>query len=215
MLIRENPQRSWWFEFWRGVELRATSPRRFWPWTSETQSLELGYRESQRTEYGRQTWSFLQQLKACSESESGFWIHFWKKTGNGGFRYFYAHDNNTLLDRSILACTKKDMVKPKQYPIKTDVIGSCSRDRVNTKWSFYRLLKLAVFTTLFQDVAMVARMLCYSNLCWKTAQSTVSHMKRTQESAMSTTFVFFVLSLSICRRTNDWKKKLQKFSIIH
>ena len=59
-----------------------------------------------------------------------------KNIEGGGCRYFYAHENNTLLDRSKLACTHDDLAKLKDFLNKTDVIESCSRERMNTKWSF-------------------------------------------------------------------------------
>ena len=40
---------------------------------------------------------------------------------DGRFRYFYAHENNTLLDRSKLVCTRDDLAKLK------DFFESCSR----------------------------------------------------------------------------------------
>ena len=52
---------------------------------------------------------------------------------NGGFGYFYAHENNTLLDRSTLFFTRDDLAKLKDFLNKTDVIETCSRKRLNTK----------------------------------------------------------------------------------
>ena len=59
-----------------------------------------------------------------------------KNIEDGGFRYFYAHENNILLDRSKLVCTHDDLAKLKDFVNKTDVIESCSRERMNTKWRF-------------------------------------------------------------------------------
>ena len=73
---------------------------------------------------------------------------------DGGFRYFYAHENNTLLDRSKLKCTHDDLAKLKDFLNKTDVIASCSRERMNTKWRFYKLTNLTVFAALLKDVPM-------------------------------------------------------------
>ena len=56
-----------------------------------------------------------------------------KNIEDGGFRYFYAHENNTLLDGSKLVCTHDDLTKWKEFLNKTDVIVSCSRERMNTK----------------------------------------------------------------------------------
>ena len=70
------------------------------------------------------------------------------------FRYFYAHENDTLLDRSKLVCTRDDLAKLKDFFNKTDVIESCSRKRMNTKWRFYWLTNLTVFAALLKDVSM-------------------------------------------------------------
>ena len=45
-----------------------------------------------------------------------------KKIEDGGFRYFYTHENNTLLDRSKHVCTHDDLAKLKDFLNKTDVI---------------------------------------------------------------------------------------------
>ena len=73
---------------------------------------------------------------------------------DGGFRYFYAHENNTLLDRSKLVCTHDDLAKLKDFLNKTDVIEFCSRERINTKWRFYKLTNLTVFAALLKDLPM-------------------------------------------------------------
>ena len=72
----------------------------------------------------------------------------------GVFRYFYAHENNTLLDRSKLVCAHDDLAKLKDFFNNTDVIESCSRERMNTKWRFYKLTNLTVFAALLKDVPM-------------------------------------------------------------
>ena len=76
---------------------------------------------------------------------------------DGGFRYFYAHENNTLLDRSKPVCTHDDLAKLKDFLNKTDVIESCSRERMNTKWRFNKLTNLTVFAALLKDVPMGCR----------------------------------------------------------
>ena len=75
-----------------------------------------------------------------------------KSIEDGGFRYFYAHENNTPLDRSKLVCTHDDLAKLEDFLNKTDVIESCSRERMNTKWRFYKLTNLTVFAALLKDV---------------------------------------------------------------
>ena len=73
---------------------------------------------------------------------------------DGGFRYFYVHENKTLLDRSKFVCTHDDLAKLKDFLNKTDVIESCSRERMNTKRRFYKLINLTVLAALLKDVPM-------------------------------------------------------------
>ena len=47
-----------------------------------------------------------------------------KNIEDGKFRYFYAHENNTLLEQSKLVSNKDDMTKLKEFLKKTDVIES-------------------------------------------------------------------------------------------
>ena len=96
---------------------------------------------------------FFQQFEMCSKSESVFGFIL-KKIENGGFRYFYAHESKTLLELSKLVCTHDDLAKLKDVLNKTAVIESCSRERMNTKWRFYKLKNLTVFAALLKDDPM-------------------------------------------------------------
>ena len=73
---------------------------------------------------------------------------------DGGFRCFYAHENNTVLDRSDFVCTHDDLANLKDFLKKTDFIESCSRERMNMKWRFYKLPNLNVSAALRKDVPM-------------------------------------------------------------
>ena len=78
---------------------------------------------------------FLQQFEMCSKVNLAFGFIL-KITEDGRFSYFRY---NTLLDRSKPLCTRDDLAKLKDSFNKTDVIESCSRERMNTKWRFYKL----------------------------------------------------------------------------
>ena len=96
---------------------------------------------------------FFNNLKCAAKVNLGFSFAL-KNIEDGGFRFFYAHENNTLLDRSKLVCTHDDLAKLKDFRNQTDVIESCSRGRTNTKWRFYKLRNLTVFAALLKDVPM-------------------------------------------------------------
>ena len=50
-----------------------------------------------------------------------------KNIEDGKFRYFYAHENNTLLEQSKLVSNIEDMAKLREILKKTDVIESCTK----------------------------------------------------------------------------------------
>ena len=77
-----------------------------------------------------------------------------KNIEDGKFRYFYAHENNTLLEHSKLLKNKDDMAKMKEILKKTDVIESCTKERSNTKWRFFKLKNLTIFAALLRNIPM-------------------------------------------------------------
>ena len=87
---------------------------------------------------------FFNKLKCAAKVNLAFGFIL-KNIEDGGFIYFYAHENNALPDRSILVCTLDDLANLKDFLNKTVVIESCSRERMNTKWKFYKLTNLTVF----------------------------------------------------------------------
>ena len=80
-----------------------------------------------------------------------------KNIEDGKFRHFYAHENNTLLEQSKLVSNKDDMTKLKEILKKTDVIESCTKERSNTKWTFFKLINLTIFAALLRDIPMVCK----------------------------------------------------------
>ena len=96
---------------------------------------------------------FFNNLKCAAKVNLAFGFIL-KNIEDGGFRKFYAHENITLLDRSKLVCTNNDLAKLKDFLNQTDVVESCSRERTNTKWRFYKLTNLTVFAALLKDVPM-------------------------------------------------------------
>ena len=77
-----------------------------------------------------------------------------KNIEHGKFRYFYAHENNTLLEQSKLVSNKDDMAKLKEISKKTDVIESCTNETSNTKGRFFKLTNLTIFEALLKKIPM-------------------------------------------------------------
>ena len=96
---------------------------------------------------------FFNNLKCAAKMNLSFGFIL-KTIENGGFRYFYAHENNILLDLSKLVSTHDDLAKLNDLLNKTDVKESCSRERLNTKWMLYKLTNLTVSAVLLKDVPL-------------------------------------------------------------
>ena len=63
---------------------------------------------------------FFNNLKSATKVNLAFGFIL-KNAEDGGFRYFYAHENNTLLDRSKHVCTHYNLAKSEDFLNKTDV----------------------------------------------------------------------------------------------
>ena len=72
----------------------------------------------------------------------------------GMCRYFYAHENNSIMEKSKLVCTPDDFVNLKEKLQKKDIIDLCTRERANTKWKSYKLTNVRVFAALLKDIPM-------------------------------------------------------------
>ena len=96
---------------------------------------------------------FFNNLKCAAKFDLVFGVIL-RNIEDGGFKCFYAHENNTILDRFQLVCTREDLAKLKSFLNKTDVIESFSRERMNTNWRFYKLTNLTFFAALLKDVPM-------------------------------------------------------------
>ena len=52
---------------------------------------------------------------------------------------------------------KNDRAKLKEILKKTDVIESCTKERSNTKWRFFKLTNLTTFAALLRDIPMCCK----------------------------------------------------------
>ena len=77
-----------------------------------------------------------------------------KNIEDGMCRDFYAHQNNTIMERSKLVCTPDDIANLKEKLQKMDNIDLCTQERANTKRKFYKLTNVTVFAALLKDIPM-------------------------------------------------------------
>ena len=77
-----------------------------------------------------------------------------KNVEKGSCRYFYAHENNTVMERSKFVSTPHDINNLKEKLQIMDIIDLCTRERANTKPKFYKRTNLTVFEALIKDIPM-------------------------------------------------------------
>ena len=77
-----------------------------------------------------------------------------RNTEAGEYRYFYAHENNTLFEKSHLLCTKADLITIKGKVEKVDIVQQCSQEHQNTKWRFKLITNVAIFAALLKTIPM-------------------------------------------------------------
>ena len=95
----------------------------------------------------------LDRLKCAAELNVAFGFVL-KNVEDCRFRYYYAHKNLTLLERSELVAATEDLTKIKNLLSNTDVIESRTRDRAITKWKIYKLTNITCFAALLKEVPM-------------------------------------------------------------
>ena len=117
------------------------------------------------------------------------------------------------MDRSKVLCIRDDMAKLKDFLNKTDVKKSCSRERMNTKSRFYKLTNLIVFAALFKDVPMGCKDAVLTKPLLKIRTKNCLTFEENTRQPYNDNLCLLVRLLSTCKALNNWKKKLQSFSI--
>ena len=73
---------------------------------------------------------------------------------SGEYRYFYAHENNTLFDKSMLLYTKADLTTIQNKVNKQDILEVCTQERQKTNWQFKLITNVTIFAALLKNVPM-------------------------------------------------------------
>ena len=128
----------------------------FW-WILNLKGRDTKYSITQWKLSTKQSWTRnlinFQQFEMSSKSESGFWFHFeayrrWRIQ-------ILLRTRKQYPAGSIQTCVHPwRLSKAERFSQKTDVIKSCSRGGMNTKWRFYKLTNLTVFGALLKNVPL-------------------------------------------------------------
>ena len=125
-----NSVRFWGSEIERRNVFLSTFLAGFWAWKGETESIQLPTENSQRKKRGQETWFFFNNIKCATKVNLAFKFIL-KNKEDGGFRYFYATENNTLLDRSKLVSPWTICQNKKTFLTKL----TTARNVVEKKWA--------------------------------------------------------------------------------
>ena len=135
-----------------------------------------------------------------------------KNVEDGSCRYFYAHESNTVMERSKIVCTPDDITNLKQKLQKLDFVDRCTRERANTKWKFYKLTNVTVIEALLKDVPMSCKDSVLLEPILKDQNVNCLTFEKIQESLTMTIFDFSEQLLCLYLATRGWRKKHPKFS---
>ena len=72
----------------------------------------------------------------------------------GDYRYYYAHENNNLFEKSHLLSTKADLSTIQGKVEKFDIVEQCTQERQNTKWRFKLITNVTIFAALLKNIPM-------------------------------------------------------------
>ena len=70
------------------------------------------------------------------------------------YRYYYAHENNILFEKSQLLCTKAELITIKGKVEKIDIVEQCTQERQNTTWRFKLITNVTIFAALLKNIRM-------------------------------------------------------------
>ena len=127
-------------------------------------------------------------------------------------KYFCAQENNTVMERSKLVCTPDEITNLERNLQRVDIVDLCTRERVNTKWKFYKLTNLTVFAALLKDAPMGCKDCVLHEPLVKTQNVNCLTFGKVQESLSMTNFAFSEHLLSTCMEMRDWRRKHPSFS---
>ena len=77
-----------------------------------------------------------------------------KSKQTGDYRYNYAHENNTLSEKSHLLCTKADLITIQGKGEKFDIVEQCTQQIQKTKWRFKLITDVTSLAALLKNIPM-------------------------------------------------------------
>ena len=131
---------------------------------------------------------------------------------DGMCRYFYAHENNTVMERSKLVCTQTDVTNLKDRMQKMDLVDICTRERANTEWKSYKLTNLSIFASLLKDVPMDCKDTVLPEPLLKNHNvNCLTFERNTSQPYNDNLCLFRALALHL-QGNENWRRRLRKFS---
>ena len=136
-----------------------------------------------------------------------------KNIEDGLCRYFYAHENNIVMERSKFVRNPSYIVNLNEKLQKMNNIDNRTRKRPKTELRLYQLKNVTVFLPLLKKNPWVVKILCYLNLIWETTMQTALLSKKLRDNPKLTTSVCFVLLLYTCMARICWERSIRNFSL--
>ena len=121
-----------------------------------------------------------------------------KNVEDGTCRNNYAHENNTLIERSKHVATNGDLVKIKNVCSNTDVIEACIKERAVTKQKIYKPKFMTICAALIEEVPMGCKdAVLLEPLAKNHTVSCLTYEKNTRKPYNDSLFLFRALVLHL------------------
>ena len=76
------------------------------------------------------------------------------KCGHRRLPRFYAHENNTVFEKTNLLCSKRQIVSLQERLEKMDMVVTCAQEMENTKWRYALTTDVTIFCALLNSIPM-------------------------------------------------------------
>ena len=150
--------------------------------------------------------SVFEKLKRAAKLNVAFGFLL-RNVEDGTCPYYYAHENNTLIERSELEATKEDLVRIKYVLGNTGVIDVCTKEREKRKCKLYKLTNVTVFAALLREVPMRCKDTVLPEPLAKTTLLIVLLTDRRRENRTMSVSVFGFASR---RKWGTWEKNFKE-----
>ena len=153
-----------------------------------------------------------EELKCAAKVDFAFGF-FLKNIEDGICRYFYAHKNHTIMERSKLVCTQIYMTSLKRRRQEKGIVDICTRERADKKWKIYKLTK-KILLRHSKMYPWAVKIQSHLNKFWEAVTWTALLFRETRGNPTMTISDCLEHQLYIGMVTKNWREDFENFNLL-